>query len=143
MNKYSATVMVCEAEIEGYLGEFPGLQRLDVLRALVDSGPWRDKVEAELARIHLRSVAAERAPAMRVRRAIEKPIHVIATWNEEAKVWVAESEQVPGLAAEARSPDHLIEKLKGLIPELLNRKGRLPHGTVPFALAFKEIASIA
>lgn len=50
---------------------------------------------------------------------ISKQIIVAATWDSEAKVWVAESEDVPGLAAEAESPENLLEKLKTLIPELL------------------------
>lgn len=48
-----------------------------------------------------------------------KQIAVAATWDPEAKVWVAESEDVPGLAAEAESPETLLEKLKTRIPELL------------------------
>jgi hypothetical protein len=40
-------------------------------------------------------------------------------WDEEAEVWVAESDVVPGLIAEADSRTHLIEKLAVLIPELL------------------------
>jgi hypothetical protein len=40
-------------------------------------------------------------------------------WDEEAEVWVAESDGVPGLIAEADSRTHLIEKLAVLIPELL------------------------
>lgn len=50
---------------------------------------------------------------------MERRIEVKAEWDSEAKVWVAESEDVPGLAAEAESPDSLLAKLKILIPELL------------------------
>lgn len=48
-----------------------------------------------------------------------KQILVAATWDPEAKVWVAESEDVPELVAEADSPENLLEKLKTRIPELL------------------------
>lgn len=48
-----------------------------------------------------------------------KEILITATWDPEAKVWVAESEDVPGLAAEADSPESLLEKLKTRVPELL------------------------
>ena len=48
-----------------------------------------------------------------------KQILVAATWDPDAKVWVAESEDVPGLVAEADSPESLLEKLKTRIPELL------------------------
>ncbi len=51
---------------------------------------------------------------------------VQATWDEEAKVWVAESEDVPGLATEAGSPETLLNKLRVLVPELLELNGCLP-----------------
>jgi predicted RNase H-like HicB family nuclease len=48
---------------------------------------------------------------------------VLAQWDGEAGVWVAESEDVPGLVAEAESPNGLAQKLKTLIPELLELNG--------------------
>ena len=42
-----------------------------------------------------------------------------AKWDPSAKVWVAESDDVPGLVTEAVNMEHLITKLKILIPELL------------------------
>jgi len=50
---------------------------------------------------------------------------VQATWDEEAKVWVAESEDVPGLATEAESPETLLIKLRVLVPQLLELNGCL------------------
>ena len=46
-------------------------------------------------------------------------------WDDEAAVWVATSEDVPGLALESGSFDALVEKVRYAIPELLelNRKG--------------------
>jgi hypothetical protein len=52
-----------------------------------------------------------------------EPLVVHAIWDEEAKVWVATSEDVPGLATEAPSWDKLIPKLKVMIPELLDANG--------------------
>jgi hypothetical protein len=43
------------------------------------------------------------------------PIRV--EWDEEAKVWVATSEDVPGLATEEVSMGNLIKKLRFLILE--------------------------
>jgi len=40
-------------------------------------------------------------------------------WDGEAGVWVATSEDVPGLVAEADSIDALSDKLEVLVPELL------------------------
>ncbi len=48
---------------------------------------------------------------------------VLAHWDSEAGVWVAESENVPGLVAEAESPNVLAKKLRSLIPELLELNG--------------------
>lgn len=50
-------------------------------------------------------------------------IRVHATWDPEASVWVAESDDVPGLVTEAPSVEALTEKLRGLIPELLEANG--------------------
>ena len=65
---------------------------------------------------------------------MEKPIQVRAFWDDEAKVWVAESDDVPGLVAEALSVDQLVEKLKTLIPELLAENGIQVSGDIPFKL---------
>jgi predicted RNase H-like HicB family nuclease len=51
----------------------------------------------------------------------EYEIH--AFWDKEASVWVAESEDVKGLVTEAESFEILHEKLKQLIPELLEVNG--------------------
>ena len=53
---------------------------------------------------------------------------VLATWDGEAGVWVATSDDVPGLVTEAPSEDALNEKLRILIPELLELNGILPAG---------------
>lgn len=44
---------------------------------------------------------------------------VEAFWDREAQVWVAESEDVPGLVTEANTIEVLTDKLKQMIPELL------------------------
>lgn len=41
------------------------------------------------------------------------------TWDSEANMWVATSDDVPGLVLESNSYDALIEKVKFAIPELL------------------------
>lgn len=40
-------------------------------------------------------------------------------WDEEAQVWVATSEDVPGLTLEDASYDTLLSRLSSAIPELL------------------------
>lgn len=50
---------------------------------------------------------------------------VVADWDDEAHVWVATSDDVPGLVAEADSEERLAEKLKALVPELLEMNAHL------------------
>ncbi len=54
---------------------------------------------------------------------IEKPLYVRTEWDAEARVWVATSDDVPGLATEADTMEQLISKLQILIPELLELNG--------------------
>ena len=62
------------------------------------------------------------------------PYHVTAEWDDEAKVWVASSDDVPGLATGAETLEGLIERLKIVIPELLVENGLLSANieNVPF-----------
>jgi predicted RNase H-like HicB family nuclease len=46
-------------------------------------------------------------------------LKVTAFWDPEANVWVAESEDVPGLVVEAESLDKLVPELDALIPILM------------------------
>jgi predicted RNase H-like HicB family nuclease len=75
------------------------------------------------------------------------PYRVMAEWDEDARVWVASSDDVPGLATGADTLEDLVEKLKIVIPELLLENGLLPAGTdnVPFAIRAErsELAPIA
>lgn len=60
----------------------------------------------------------------------DRSYNVTATWDAEASVWVATSDDVPGLVAEAATPEELQEKLRALVPELLDLNGHLtPQGT--------------
>jgi predicted RNase H-like HicB family nuclease len=63
---------------------------------------------------------------------IQKPLFVRAEWDEETQVWVATSDDVPGLATEGDSIELLIEKLKTLIPELLIENGMGRENDIPF-----------
>ena len=45
------------------------------------------------------------------------------TWDADACVWIAESEDVPGLVMESCSFDALIERLRFAVPELLALNG--------------------
>jgi predicted RNase H-like HicB family nuclease len=60
----------------------------------------------------------------------ENLYHVHADWDPEVEVWVATSDDVPGLATEAATIELLADKLWILIPELLEANQLLPqdHG---------------
>ena len=74
-----------------------------------------------------------------------KPYFVHAEWDDEARVWVATSDDVAGLATEADTQENLIAKLKTLIPELLSANGIDAGADVPFELLTRrfEIAHLA
>ncbi|MFK0734056.1 MAG: DUF1902 domain-containing protein [Gloeotrichia echinulata IR180] len=50
-------------------------------------------------------------------------LKVQAFWDKDAEVWVATSEDVPGLATEASSLEILTQKLRVMIPELIVLNG--------------------
>jgi len=51
--------------------------------------------------------------------------HIQADWDPEAGVWVATSADVPGLATEAETIEGLTDRLRTMIPELLEANGLL------------------
>ncbi len=66
-------------------------------------------------------------------------VHTVrCTWDPEAEVWVATSDDIPGLATGADTLEALVDKLKAVIPDLLEANGLLPPGDeagdVPFAV---------
>ncbi len=61
-----------------------------------------------------------------------------AQWDREAGVWVAESQDVPGLVSEADSPNALVEKLRTLIPELLELNGVLSDRAAIFHVLYQH-----
>lgn len=72
-----------------------------------------------------------------------KPFFIRAEWDDEARVWVATSDDVPGLATEAETVESLIEKLKVMIPELLEANGNPINHEVPFEILTRRFESTA
>ncbi len=63
------------------------------------------------------------------------PIKIKAEWDDEAGVWVATSQDMDGLAIEADTIDTLIERLKIVIPELMEANHKEPFiDDFPFML---------
>lgn len=52
-----------------------------------------------------------------------REITVNAVWDKDARVWVATSDDVPGLVTEAETAELLEQKLCVMIPELLIENG--------------------
>ena len=57
------------------------------------------------------------------------------TWDNEANVWIATSDDVPGLVLESGSFDALLERTRYAIPELLLLNNSEMQ---PFSLIFKS-----
>ena len=70
-------------------------------------------------------------------------IQVSALWDEEAGVWVATSDHVPGLVTESATLEELLDELKLLIPELLELNGRaVPSGDLPVNLVAQRTVHV-
>lgn len=65
-------------------------------------------------------------------------IEVRAQWDPEARVWWAESADLPGLVSEAPTLDALIERVSAVIPDLLaTAGGPLAAGGPPQRVTFR------
>jgi len=69
---------------------------------------------------------------------LQDVFEVLARWDSEAGVWVAESEDIPGLVAEADSPNNLARKLRILIPELLELNGVPADRTAKYHVRYEH-----
>ena len=45
--------------------------------------------------------------------------NIILSWDDEASIWIAESQDIPGLILESGSFDALVERVKIAVPDLL------------------------
>jgi len=77
---------------------------------------------------------------------MSRTYQVEARWDSEAGVWVAESEDIPGLVAEAESMNALVGKIRVLVPELFELNGGLEPGqkvvNVLLRAHYEETASV-
>ena len=63
---------------------------------------------------------------------------IIMTWDDEASVWIAESNDIPGLILESASFDDLVERVKTATPELLVMNGKSPECILNFVSDRKD-----
>lgn len=52
-----------------------------------------------------------------------KKLLVTAQWDGESNMWVATSEDIPGLVTEAGTLDELLERVLAVTPELMDDNG--------------------
>ena len=57
------------------------------------------------------------------------------TWDNEADVWIATSDDIPGLVLESGSFDALLERTRFAVPELLELNS---DNNAPLSLTFKS-----
>ncbi len=57
------------------------------------------------------------------------------TWDNEANVWIATSDDIPGLVLESGSFDALLERTRFAVPELLEINSSRPE---PLLLTFRS-----
>ena len=71
---------------------------------------------------------------------MQKIYFVRAEWDDEAKVWVTTSDDVPGLATEAETMEELSKKLEVMIPELLTENGYLDAGEISYEVLARKFS---
>ncbi len=69
-------------------------------------------------------------------------IVVRALWDAEAEVWVATSEDLPGLVTEADTPQALMAKLHTMIPDLLEEDEFAGLAEIPVMLMSEQFGMI-
>jgi predicted RNase H-like HicB family nuclease len=67
-----------------------------------------------------------------------KVLFIRAEWDDGASVWVATSDDVPGLVTEADTLEALSAKLDAMVPELLDANGYPGGNEVPFELLARK-----
>jgi len=69
---------------------------------------------------------------------------VRAEWDSLAEVWVATSDDVPGLVTEAKTVEALGARLRGIVPELHEANGAAPtEGVVAIELVARRVWGMA
>ena len=63
-------------------------------------------------------------------------------WDDEASVWIAESQDLPGLILESESFDTLVERVKKAVPELLELSGTV-HTQIKLHFKAERLAVVA
>ena len=65
------------------------------------------------------------------------------TWDDEAAVWIATSDDVPGLVMESGSIDALMERVRFAIPELLQLNNITSTESIPVIFRSERTEALA
>lgn len=75
-----------------------------------------------------------------------QPFDVFVEWDSEARVWYVAESTVPGLATEADTLEALVEKVRAMVPDLLDlndHPAALRHGVdVPIQVHAERLERI-
>ena len=69
-----------------------------------------------------------------------KEYTVLLTWDDEARVWIAENDHIP-IALESESFDTLIERVRETVPEILEENNKSSDVYLNFITYRRERAS--
>lgn len=67
---------------------------------------------------------------------------VKAEWDAEAEVWYVSHTDVPGLVAEADSPEELLALLQTLVPEMIEANGDDGDPTIPYSVVLDHLQAV-
>ncbi len=68
--------------------------------------------------------------------------HILATYDDQAKVWWAESDDLPGLVSEAPTFEALIERVSAVAPDLLAANGGCPDTVSLEFVTIRQVQSV-
>jgi len=71
---------------------------------------------------------------------MQKVLFIRAEWDDVVNVWLATSDDVPGLATEADTVEGISKKLGGLVPELLAENGSSNSTEIAYELLARRFA---
>lgn len=75
--------------------------------------------------------------------ALIQPLEVRVTWDDGVKVWIATSDDIPGLCAQANTLEELVDVVSDLAPELLELNGViLSAPAVPIHITAERTATV-
>ena len=73
---------------------------------------------------------------------MQRPFLFRVDWDEDAAVWTADSDDIPGLATEAQTLEGLSTKLESTVPDLLALNDVDTPDPVLYELLIRRFASV-